>query len=237
MILEDAIQLEALAAEVIALRRSQQHSQSLAHRRQLVVALLERASVAAASGAAISERLDEVPPSAPAFESALTRITKWRSALGEDLGKAISGELFGGFQDSVEKAVRELERRSTDAWQRYVAQTTPETSDEVLAALAADPRARSTVLRIRRLSETLRRLRDRPLPTVDEVAEFDTETAALRSAWATLDVASLNDEIVAFLRAANSDRGAPLGLLTTSVIEWLEQRSAASHYVIRPGDQ
>ena len=42
MILEDAARLKALAAEVIVLRRSQQHGQSLAHRRQLVDALLTR---------------------------------------------------------------------------------------------------------------------------------------------------------------------------------------------------
>jgi hypothetical protein len=67
--------------------------------------------------------------------------------------------------------------------------------------------------------------------------EFDKTTAELRSAWSTLDVAGLSEEVVTFLRAANSDDGAQLELLTVRVREWLEQRGAASHYVIRPANQ
>jgi hypothetical protein len=237
MILEDAARLETLVAEVNVLRRAQQHGESLAHRRQLVDALLVRAGTALASGAAISERLGEAQSSSPLFETALARISEWRSALDGDLSQALTGDLFAVFQSSADKAVRELERRATGAWQRYAAQKTPEISGEVLTALEADPRAGSTVVRIMRLSEMLRHLRERPIPSLEELETFDRTTAELRSAWSTLDVASLSEEIVIFLRAANSDQGAPLGLLTLPVREWLDQRGAASHYVIRPSVQ
>jgi hypothetical protein len=237
MILEDAAQLEALAAEVIVLRRSQQHGQSLAHRRQLVDALLARMRTAWASGAALSERFGEVQSSSPLFDAFLAKIIKWRSSLDEDLGQALTGDLFTGLQSSVDKAVSELERRATGAWQRYAVQKTPEISGEVLTALEADPRAGSTVVRIMRLSEALRRLRTRTIPSPEELDEFDEAVAQLRDAWSTLDVASLSEEIVAFLRATNSAQGAPLDLLTVQVREWLEQRGAATHYVIHPADQ
>jgi hypothetical protein len=237
MIVQDAAQLEELVSEVIVLRRAQQHGESLAHRKQLVDGLFARASLAWVSGVAISQRLGEVQSSSPLFEAALAKITEWRSALDEDLGRALSGDLFVGFQNSMGKAVGELERRATGAWQRYAAQRTPDISGEVLAALEGDPRAGSTVVRIIRLSETLRRLRECPIPNVAELEEFDRTAAQLRNAWSTLDVASLSEEIVAFLRAANSEQGAPLELLTIPVREWLEQRGAASHYVIRPADQ
>jgi hypothetical protein len=122
-------------------------------------------------------------------------------------------------------------------WQHYTALKTPDISAEVLTALEDDPRAGSTVARMVRLSEGLRRLRDRLIPTPDEQNEFDEAAAQLRSAWSVLDVASLNEEIVAFLRAANGTQGAPLDSLTTLVREWLKQRGAATHYVIRPADQ
>src|SRR6266705_145712 len=121
MILEDAAKLEELAAEVITLRRSQQYGQSLAHRKQLVDALLARATTAWDSGAAISERLGEEQSSSPLFETALTRISEWRAALDENLGQALSGDLFTRFQDAADKAIRELERRAAGAWQRYLA--------------------------------------------------------------------------------------------------------------------
>jgi hypothetical protein len=237
MILEDAAQLEALAAEVTLLRRSQQHGQSLAHRRQLTGALLARAQNAWASVAALAERLGEEQSPSPLFETALTKISEWRSALDEDLGSALTGNLFTAFQASTDKAVSELERRATGMWQRYTAQRTPEISTEVLTALEDDPLAGSTVVRIMHLAEGLRRLRDRPIPSPEELNEFGEVAAQLRSAWSTLDVASLSEEIVAFLWAANTPRGAPLDLLTVQVREWLEQRGAATQYVIRPADQ
>lgn len=234
MIVEDAAELEALAAEVIVLRRSQQHSQSLAHRKEIIDALLKRARTASLSGAALAQRLGQDRSSDPPFKTALARIAEWRSALDDDLGRALGGDLFSGLQESVSKAVRELEHRATASWQQYRAQNIPEVSGEVLAALADDPRARLTVAKIRTLIQKLRAISERSIPSLEDVTEFDAATGELRRVWATLDVASLNDEVVAFLRAANSDRGAPLGLLTTSVTEWLEQRGAASHYVIRP---
>jgi hypothetical protein len=237
MILEDAARLEMLASEVTVLRRSQQHSQSLAHRRQLVDALLTRARIAWASTAALSERLGEEQSSSPLFGTALTKISEWCSALEDDLGTALTGDFFTGFQASTDKAVRELERQATGMWQRYAAQKMPDISVEVLAALEDDPRAGSTVVRIEHLAEGLFRLRERPIPSPGELGEFDEATAQLRSAWATLDVASLSEEIVAFVRAVNSAQGAPLDSLTLEVREWLEQRGVASHYVIRPAAQ
>jgi hypothetical protein len=237
MILEDAARLKALAAEVTVLRRSQQYGQSLAHRRQLVDALLTRTRKAWASSAALSERLGEAQSSSPLFETALAKISEWRSALDQDLGQALTGDLFTGVQASADKAMRELERQATGAWQRYTAQEMPDISAEVLTALEDDPRAGSTVARMMRLSEVLRRLRDRPIPSPEVMNEFDEATAQLRTAWSALDVANLSEEIVAFLRAANSAQGAPLDSLTEQVHEWLEKRDAAGHYVIRPADQ
>lgn len=236
MIVERARQLKEIAAEVSVLRRSQQHGQALVNRAQLVASLLVRAEVAAAVARTLSKRLGEpwVPPGAT--ESALGALEEWATALEEDLGAALGGDLFAKFQDAVDRAVKELERRAASAWQRYTAQATPETSQEILAALASDPSARSTVISIRRLAELVRRLRDRQVPTPEELSEFDAAVADLRAAWSTLDVASLNDEVVAFLRAANSDRGAALGLLTEPVRTWLAERHLESHYAIRPSD-
>ena len=237
MILEDATRLKVLAAEVTVLRRSQQYGQSLAHRRQLVDALLTRTRKAWVSSAAISERLGEAQSSSPLYEMALAKISEWRSALDQDLGQALTGDLFTGVQASADKAMRELERQATGAWQRYTAQKMPDISVDVLTALEDDPRGGSTVARIMRLSEGLRRLRERPVPSPEVLKEFDETTAQLRSAWSVLDIANLSEEIVAFLRAANSAQGAPLDSLTEQVHEWLEQRGAAGHYVIRLADQ
>jgi hypothetical protein len=236
MIAEDAVALEALAGEVAALRRSQQHGEAIVNRTKIVRELLKRASDAEASGQALADRLSEPRATPPQTAAAVAKILEWRAALDDDLSTALGGELFGSFKDATETAVREIERQTTAAWQRYIAHVTPDTPAAILAALQADPHARSTVRTIEGLAQSINRLRERSIPTVDELTEFDTAVADLRTAWATLDVASLNDEIVTFLREANGDHGAALRLLTSTVVDWLEQRDVVTRYVIRPAD-
>jgi hypothetical protein len=237
VIAEDAVRLETVASEVVALRRSQQHSQALARRNELLGALLQRLDTATPVGTALSSRLGEIRGSSPSFEKAVESITEWRLALDRDLEQALTGDLFGRLQAALDSAIREVEQRAATTWQRYIAQNTPESSPAILAALAADPDAQVTVRDIKRIGEAIRRLRELPIPTIQQLNEFDATVEELRAAWSKLDVAGLDDEIVAFLRAANSDAGADIELLTSAVSQWLEDRGASSHYVIRPANQ
>lgn len=236
MIVDAATTLKEVADEVSLLRRSQQHGQALVNRTSALEAYVARAELATRTLDTLSQRLAETPSSPSQLAAAIGAIDRWRAALDEDLGQALSGDLFAQVQDSVERALKDIERRAASAWQRYTAQVTPETSAEILSALAADPSARSTVLSIRRLAEVIRSLRERTVPNSDDIEAFDDAVSNLRAAWATLDVASLNDDVVAFLRAANSDRGALLSQLTGPVQTWLAERNLESHYVIRPSD-
>ena len=236
MIVDAAKTLKEVADEVSLLRRSQQHGQALASRASALEAFVARAALATRTVDTLSQRLAETPSRPAQLATALGAIDRWRAALDDDLGQALGGDLFAEVQDSVERALKDIERRAASAWQRYTAQVTPETSAEILGALAADPSARSTVLSIRRLAEVIRSLRERAHPNADDIAAFDDAVSSLRAAWSTLDVASLNDEVVGFLRAANSDRGASLSQLTGPVQAWLAERNLESHYVIRPSD-
>lgn len=236
MIVDAARTLKDVAEEVSLLRRSQQHGQALVSRASALEAFVARAEVATRTLATLSQRLGETPTRPAQLATALGAIDQWRAALDDDLGQALGGDLFAGVQDSVERALKDIERRAASAWQRYTAQVTPETSPEILGALATDRSARSTVLSIRRLAEVIRSLRERIIPNADDIAAFDDAVSNLRAAWATLDVASLSEDVVAFLRAANSDRGASLSQLTGPVQTWLAERSLESHYVIRPSD-
>lgn len=236
MIVDSARELKAVASEVSVLRRSQQHGQALVNRLGLLEGLLTRAEVAVGTTRTLAQRLGEPWTPSAQTDAVVEALDQWRAALDDDLGAALGGELFAKLQDGVDRLLRDLERRATGAWERYTVQATPETSQEILSALASDPSARSTVLTIQRLAESVRRLRERPIPTAGEITKFDAAVAELRAAWSTLDVASLTEDVVAFLRAANSDRGAPLASLTAPVQAWLAERHLESHYVIRPSD-
>lgn len=233
MIRERIADLETLAQRVTAMRQSQQHGQALARRRQTLEGMIERAVKAKQSTELLAARLGEVAPSPSSAENALRQVAVWRTALETDLSTALGGDLFPIFHDSVLSAIGDTEAQAATLWQRHVAQHAPETSNEVLDALENDPRARLAVIRIRRLAESLRRLRDRAVPTSADIEEFDTAAVELRKTWATLDVESIDPDVVAFLRGANSERGARLDLLTVPVLAWLADRGAGDHYVIK----
>ena len=233
MIVHGAQELELLAREVSELQRSQQHGTALANRRRLVDELLERAQAASAASTALAPRLAIPPPEKPVVDAALSAIAKWRNALDNSLSDALGGDLFGRFQDAADKAVRVLEARAADAWQRYTTENTEQVSEEVLTALSADASARPAISRIRTLSEALSLLRLTAIPTLAQVGEFDSYAAELRGAWSSLDIAGLDTEVLEFLRAVNSFDGAPLSLYSASVRDWLEQRGAVGHYAIR----
>ena len=236
MIIDSARALKEVADEVSLLRRSRQHAQALLNRSRRLTTLLDRSEVAIGAARTLGQRLGE-PWTPPArLAGAEDAIDRWRTALDEDLGAALGGDLFAAVEDGVERVLADVERRASSSWKRYTAQMTPETSQAILSALSADRSARSTVITIRRLADSVNRLRERQIPTADQIAEFDKAVSDLRAAWATLDVASLNTDVVGFLRAANSDRGASLSLLTEPVQNWLMERHLDSHYVIRPSD-
>jgi hypothetical protein len=237
MITDRARRLEELAREVLALRRSQQHAQALARRREVIEQLASRASLASCARRALADLLDESPVVSPAVQTAAIQLSEWRAMLGEDMEAALGGDHFQAVQVAVQRAATDLENDAKVLWQRYTSHVTPETSDDVLTALEGDSEARGAVRRIRLLADALALLRDHQLPSVNHIAEYAAKVAELREAWENLDVASLDAEVVVFLRGANGDRGAPLGLLTAPVIAWLNERGAFSHYVIRPADR
>ena len=71
----------------VALRLSQQHGQSLAHRKQLTEDLLARTRNAWTSSAAILQRLGETRHHLRSSTRSSAKIIEWRSALDEDLSQ------------------------------------------------------------------------------------------------------------------------------------------------------
>jgi hypothetical protein len=236
-VIRDGIsEIEQLAQQVSNLRQTQQHGQALAKRQQTVDMMLERAIRARRSSEQLSARLDAENSLPITAAPARQEIDSWITSLDADLAAALDGDGFATFNDTVVRALRDLDAHTAGLWQRYVTHHAPDTSAEVLEALANDPRARVAVIRIRRLSDQLKQLRERTVPSTSDIEALDTAAAELHETWATLDVESLDPEVVSFLRAANSERGASVTALSPRVLSWLEERGASDHYVIKPAD-
>lgn len=238
MIRDAAAQMEVLAQRVAGLRQTQQHGQALARRQQSISVMLERVLRSRSAVQVLGPRLNADPP--PVLpSSAITsreQIDAWAAALDDDLSAALDGDGFAQMNTAVLRAVADIESQASALWQRYVVQHAPQTSNEILEALANDSKARVAVIRIRRLAGQLAASRDLNVPSGEDIATFDNAAKDLHETWATLDVETIDREVVAFLRAANSDRGAPIVSLTADVLRWLHDRGAAQQYVVRPAD-
>lgn len=235
---EGILEVERLAQQVSGLRQAQQHAQALGRRQQSITNVLERAVRARSASHLLTRRLDpeatnQLPASAVAARASLDA---WAAALDDDLVNALGGDSFAQLNDVVLRAIADLESHASQLWQRYALHHAPQTSVEILEALANDPGARVAVIRIRRLTDRLASLRDRTIPSTDDIETFDGAARELHEAWATLDVEGIDAEVVSFLRAANSDQGAAIGSLTPVVIGWLEERGAINQYVVKPAE-
>jgi hypothetical protein len=238
MIRDAATQIVDLAQTVTGLRKTQQHGQALARRQQAIVAALDRLIRARSAVERLSQSLDGVPPESTAASTATAceHVDAWADALDEDLAAALSTDGFARMNDLVLRVVGELETQASGLWLRFMAQHSTQTSREVLEALANDPGTRSAVLRIERLANQLGAIRERTVPSEDDIVAFLRASGELRDVWSTLNVDGIDPEVVAFLRSANSSRGAPIAALTANVLAWLEQRGVSGQYVVRPAD-
>lgn len=235
MIAEAADALIAVTEDLQSAQRSRRHGDALNHRNRILEKLLTRASCAREATTALVTRTGESMPVVSGKSAALEALRQWQSQLDSDVAAALSGNSFSTFQTATERVVAQSEARAQNAWRDYLTRTSPDINTELLDVLDADPQAAATVQQIRDLSRKLRVFADLPLPTAEQIVQYDAAVADLRSAWSTLDLSGLDDEIVAFLRAANGELGAALTTLTPGVMAWLSERGLIDYYVIRPG--
>lgn len=234
MIIEAADTLIALSADLQSAQRSRRHGEALSNRNEILENLLTRAAGAREATTALVTRMGEPMPTAPGLPAALEALRQWRSQLDSDLAAALSGNTFSTLRIATETAVGQIEAQAQNAWRTYLDRTSPDIDTDLLDVLNSDPQAAATVQRIGVLSNVVRGFAELPLPTAEQVDQYDSMVADLQSAWSTIDLSSLDDEIVGFLRAANGDHGAALTALTPAVLAWLGERGLAEHYVIRP---
>lgn len=234
MIADAADAVIALSADLRNAQRSQHHGDALTKRNEILRGLLTRASAARETITALSERLGGPPTPVNSMSTALDEVRRWRARLDSDVTEALDGDAFPKMRAAVEKAVGQGETRARDAWRTYLTRTSPDVDTDLLDVLRVDPAAATTVERVETLSRIVDGFAAIPLPTADEVAQYDAMVADLRAAWSTLDLSSLDDEVVDFLREANGERGAALSGLTPAVLAWLTDRGLVTNYVVRP---
>ncbi|UBV45515.1 hypothetical protein LAJ19_21565 (plasmid) [Deinococcus taeanensis] len=130
--------------------------------------------------------------------------------------------------DQVEQAARDALR---EQWRAHVDAMTPSLPEVVLDVLATQPAQTKTVKRIKEVTQSLRKLRDRYPVTSSDLNELRGAEVAIRSTQQELQAAAVPDEVVTFLKDCTTG-GATLSTLTPGVMEWLRAHQVTHAFAI-----
>lgn len=122
-----------------------------------------------------------------------------------------------------------------EGWSRFVADTAPSGSDDILEALGKLPQMRVGVARIRQCRQKITALAVKvPADPATAIEQLRVLSAEHSSAWAELTADSVPPSVLQFLRACAAE-GAPITALTDEVRVWLESRRLLDSFQIRIG--
>jgi hypothetical protein len=165
------------------------------------------------------------------------RATKLRTIAAEDpAGLAdppfnVAHEFTNRLKGLATGANRSIE----EGWRRFVAESAPSSSDEVLEALGKLPQMRAGVSRIRQCRQKVAALAATvPAEPAGAIEQLRGLAAEHGSAWAELTADTVPPSVLQFLRACAAD-GAPVTALTDEVRHWLEARELLDSFRIRIG--
>ena len=161
------------------------------------------------------------------------------SPLWQD-GELDEDVLFGDDFYRARKIVRDalgvLEVQAKDSWKDIVREHDPGMADDLLDALEAIPRFRSTIRTLRQRQQNLTRLAGESWVTSKELDRYFKLVDEVKETWGTLEAGegSIPDEVIRFLKQCSAG-GAPLDMLTDVVTSWIADRNLDEYFSVRIG--
>jgi len=155
--------------------------------------------------------------------------------------KSVMREPFPGedfryfYLASVAKCATSGRAALADAWRDWGERQLPRVDDEVLGILGQLPALKDAVARIRE-KRTLALKSVATLPDAPAAVLMLTSLASdIRTQWQNLAGDGIAAPVLAFLRAAGGQDGAPYALLTDEVLRWLNEHRLAQSLRVRIG--
>ena len=143
---------------------------------------------------------------------------------------------FSTFRTIVKQLCEAVDRELKSSWEEYSSRKIPPISREELDVFAEDPKLREKVRAVRDAASAVLQLSDRVPRDKDQLHRFEDKLAELTRAWKALTEAAgghAPPEVIQFLQRAGTVDGAPLDLLTKSVMDWLDQSGRTGRYVVK----
>jgi len=168
----------------------------------------------------------------PDSSKASERVAAMRQQLVDQPQDITKGQAFNLLCRAIKKLTEQCETIGAESWKEHIKQTAPLVQKNLLDQFRESPNHADTVFQMERLLGELRVLVRKPPSSSDTLNEITAKWDEVRDHLNELPISD-DPEIQAFLTAATSSDGAELGLLTTSVIEWLEEKNMLTDFRIR----
>lgn len=232
MILEDAAEMAGLATEIRGRQEIARLAEAWVTHQEALEEFQRRLQSASEFIAwARSRGIDVEDPDATAKKKAKQEMSNVLKQIGDDPAQVLSPGYMPRVRDTIRSFINGEEKRAQTAWQQLCDSIKWERAD-LWQPFATAPKYRASVEEAAAQDHKLDLLLRKPfLTTPAERVEFDdllTAGRELRQTLPTIDSA----EVQAFMSAVGV-QGAPLALLTPTVVEWLTAHGLIDNYIVR----
>lgn len=169
-----------------------------------------------------------LPPSSKVTE----RVVAMRQQLRAEPNDVTKGQAFNQLCRAVKSLAEHCDELAATSWSEHVKTKAPVVDKALLDQHRDSPKHANTVGELERILPTLKPLTRRPPPNRETLKSIEQYWERVRQCLRALPMTD-DPEVQAFLNAAVSREGAALGLLTPTVIRWLEENGMLADFCIR----
>jgi hypothetical protein len=232
-LIDRSIAFATSAKDLDGLKKSANLVNALGTRAQMFEAALATLRLACGQLALLRQQGVTVEAEVSSADGFVHHLTALKVATADDPATVTAGDIQLKTLTPLRSFTGNLSEACATAWRNHVSDSLPRVGGDLVPVLAQVPALKARVERFRGLQAAARSKAD-SLPT--SAADFEAlaqAAEACREAWQALDAEDIPAGVTRFLRAATSDSGASLDLLSSEVAAWLQAQNLAASFKIR----
>lgn len=233
MILDDCQQLNQKIDQYEEIQRQRDHAEDLENRRKELEEKRNNLKLSLQSALVFieAELLDQADlPSSTALDSSLAQV---HHLFHDDPLRITEGQAYEEFLTKLVEVREEIDQICDQVWEDFTSDTAPVVDTDLLQEREDIPEFESTVTEIRALQEELELAADTVPSTEEELSQYREKAKTLGQEIEKLYTDDYPQEVIEFLRAANTRKGASLSMLTPAVLEWLEDNDKMDGFSVK----
>ena len=230
MIAEDCQKLRAQLEEVAKAEEREKIVEQLKSRQTELLALRDAVTLVTDSLKAISSRTEIAGKLDPT--KAIERVQKIRESLMTDPLSITKGRDFSNMKKAFETFAEDGSAAVEATWELYMPKARPSVDPNQLAQAEQQRDFVAIAMQLRTRAKHAEKIGKKPPANEQEFLEIESVWADIRRMISELPDVADDPKVQEFLKAANSQGGASIDLLTDEVRKWLHENNIAEKYRI-----